>query len=141
MSTKPKRVDYLVSARRHFHDADALQKAGCRPNAGQLYGLSVECGLKAVLVQLGASTEADGSLAAELRLHLPKLVTDVTTLPDGRSASTLTAAVPSLRKMHDWKIEHRYWRARDLPLDSLPGWEAAAREMLVCLDNMTSGAL
>lgn len=140
MTATHQRIDYLTSARRHCKDADTLMSAGGRPNAGQLYGLSVECGLKAVLVQRGAPTDGDGNLAAELRLHLPRLATEITTLLDGRAASTLAAAVPHLTKLHDWKIEHRYWRAKEVPLASLVHWQAAAREMLTHLDDMTQGA-
>jgi hypothetical protein len=128
-------VDYLVCARRHGKDAETLQQAGARPNAGQLYGLSVECALKAVLVQLGAGTLADGTIQDDLKHHVPRLITDLTVLPDGRPADALHAAVPHLARMRDWKVEHRYWRARDIPLDSLAHWQAAAREMLRYLDG------
>lgn len=141
MTATHKRIDYLTSARRHCKDADTLMNTGGRPNAGQLYGLSVECGLKAVLVQRGRPTDADGNLAAELRLHLPRLATEITTLLDGRAAGTLAAAVPHLTKLHDWKIEHRYWRSQEVPLaSSLDHWQAAAREMLIHLDDLTQGA-
>lgn len=130
------RVDYLASARRHAHDAGTLDQRGARPNAGQLYGLSVECALKALLVRLGAATEADGTIAAGLRAHLPRLANDLAFLPDGRPASALHGAVPHLSKMHDWRIEYRYWRAADIPLASLPHWRSAAREMLAHLDEI-----
>ena len=136
MSTTAKRVDYLVSARRHCKDADTLVNSAGKPNAGQLYGLSVECALKALLVNLGVHTGADGTIAEDFRRHIPQLVNDMTTLPDGRPASALHAAVPHLAKLHDWRIEHRYWRAKDLPLASLPNWQAAAREMLNHLEQL-----
>jgi hypothetical protein len=113
-----------------------LLGAAGRPNAGQLYGLSVECGLKALLVKMGVQTGSDGTIAEDFRRHLPQLVNDMTTLPDGRPASALHAAVPHLAKMRDWRIEHRYWRAKDLPLDALPHWQAAAREMLTHLEQL-----
>lgn len=136
MSTTPKRVDYLTSARRHCKDADALISAAGRPNAGQLYGLSVECGLKALLLKMGVGSGADGTIAEDFRRHLPQLINDMTTLPDGRPASALHAAVPNLRRMHDWRIEHRYWRAASIPLDSLSAWQSAAREMLNHLEQL-----
>lgn len=136
MSGIPKRVDYLASARRHCKDADALVQAAGKPNAGQLYGLSVECGLKALLLGMGVQSGPDGTIAEGFRRHLPQLVNDMTTLPDGRPASALHAAVPHLTKLHDWRIEHRYWRAKDLPLGSLPHWQAAAREMLNHLEQL-----
>jgi hypothetical protein len=137
MAATTRRVDYLMSARRHRQDAETLVNAGGKPNAGHLFGLSVECGLKAMLINMGAATTSDGSIVDGLRSHLPQLINDMTALPDGRPASALHAAVPHLSKMHDWRIEHRYWRAKDLPLGSLDNWRAAAKELLAHLDNVT----
>ncbi len=139
-----KRVDYAGCARRHFIDAGKLHRSGGHANAGQLYGFSVECGLKALLIPSGKPADAEGGIAGELREHLPRLaqmITDMTTLPDGRSAAALFAAVPHLRKMHDWKVEHRYWKASALPRRSLPDWAAAAQEMVNHLDVVKQGSL
>lgn len=135
MATSPKRVDYLTSARRHNKDAGTLLSGGARPNAGQLFGLSVECGVKALLVRLGAAVTADGTVQDHKR-HIPSLITEITVLPDGRPIADLHAAAPSLAKITDWAIEHRYWRAKDIPLSSLPTWQAAAKEVLAHLDNI-----
>ena len=40
----------------------------------------------AVLVQLGAGTLADGTIQDDLKHHVPRLITDLTVLPDGRPA-------------------------------------------------------
>jgi HEPN domain-containing protein len=133
MATTPKRVDYLASARRHNTDAGTLLAAGARPNAGHLFGLSVECAVKALLVRLGAETSADGTVQ-RFKHHVPKLITDMTVLPDGRPMGVLHAAAPHLSKLHDWMIDHRYWRAKDIPLSSLNHWQAAAKEVLLHLE-------
>lgn len=137
MATSPKRVDYLKCARRHNHDAGTLLAGGAsaKPNAGQLFGLSVECGVKALLVHLGAAVTADGTVR-DHKLHIPFLITEITVLPDGRPIADLHAAAPSLAKLTDWAIEHRYWRAGAIPLDSLSNWQAAAKEVLAHLDNI-----
>ena len=139
-----KRVDYAGCARRHLDDATRLHQSGGHANAGQLYGFSVECGLKALLIHSGTPADADGSIAGEFREHLPRLaqiITEMTTLPDGRSASTLLAAVPHLGRMHDWKVEHRYWKVAALPRQSLPHWATAAQEMVRHLDIVKQGWL
>ena len=139
-----KRVDYAGCARRHFKDAGKLHQSGGHANAGQLYGFSVECGLKALLIQSGTPAEAEGGIAGEFKEHLPRLtqmIAAMTTLPDGRSASALLAAVPHLGKMHDWKTEHRYWKVAALPRQSLPNWAAAAQEMVNHLDVVKQGSL
>lgn len=143
MSTA-KRVDYEGCARRHFSDAGTLHHAGGHANAGQLYGFSVECGLKALLIQAGSPADADGTIAGGFKEHLPRLaqiITAMTTLPDGRSASVLLAAVPHLGKMHDWHVDHRYWKVAALPRQSLPNWAAAAHEMVSHLDIVKQGSL
>lgn len=136
-------VDYTVSCRRHWQDANTLLKHNARPNAGQLFGLSVECGLKAVLIiRRSVEVAADGSICEDLQTHLPRIAQqalEMTTLADGRAGSGLRAAVPSLGKMHDWRVEHRYWHPSKVPLDSLPDWQAAAHEMQNYLDNVISG--
>jgi hypothetical protein len=142
MSSTPPRVDYLASARRHLQDACLLSNRKRLANAGQLFGFSVECGLKAVLVRTGATVDSDGNLLSGYREHLPKLgqlINNVTTLPDGRSASLLQSRLPSLNNMHDWNIEHRYWRPSAIPItSSLDKWEMAALEVDAFLDEAIS---
>lgn len=144
MSMARRRVDYTVSCRRHWQDANTLLERRARPNAGHLFGLSVECGLKAVLIRRGVAVEPDGSIREDLQTHLPRIsqqALEMAALAEGRTDSGLRAAVPSLGKMHDWQVEHRYWRPNDVPLASLPHWQAAAHEMLIYLDDMISGEL
>ncbi len=143
MSVTP-RVDYLMCARRHIRDAHFLLDRGRRANAGQVFGFSVECGLKALLVRSGAPVDGDGNVlkASGLREHLPKLgqlVNDMTTLPDGRAANIIQSQLPHLIDTHDWHTDHRYWRASALPLaSSLDHWEMAALEMDALLDDVIS---
>lgn len=116
-------------------------------NAGQLFGFSVECGLKALLVRTGAPADPDGNIlkSSGLRAHLPKLgqlVTGMTTLPDGRAASQLQSQLPHLNDMQDWHTDHRYWRSTALPLaSSLSKWEMAALEMDALLDDAVGKGL
>ncbi len=137
------KVDYLTCSRRHIKDAHILQHAGRRANAGQLFGFSVECGLKALLVIGGAQVDTDGNITQRtgFRKHLPDLgqhVTGMMTLPDGRSASLLQSRLPHLNQMNDWHIDHRYWRTSELPLSSVSHWDMAALEMNDLLDDVVS---
>lgn len=43
-------VNYAAAARRHLSDGRILQGQGRHANAGQLFGFSVECGIKALLL-------------------------------------------------------------------------------------------
>lgn len=146
MSTTP-RVDYLACARRHIKDADFLLARGRKANAGQLFGFSVECGLKALLVRSGALVDRGGNIvkATGLREHLPKLgqlVNEMTTLPDGRAANIIQSQLPHLIETQNWHTDHRYWQASAVPLaSSLGHWEMAALEMDALLDDVISKGL
>lgn len=144
----PQRVDYMACARRHIKDAFILLHANRKANAGQLFGFSVECGLKALLVRSGASVDSDGNITriSGLREHLPKLgqlVNSMTTLPDGRAANIIQSQLSQLNDLQDWHVDHRYWRAPALPITmSLPKWEMVALEMDALLDDvLTQGIL
>jgi hypothetical protein len=135
-------VDYLRSARRHIKDAHILLHSGRRANAGQLFGFCVECGLKGVLVRAGASVDHEGSVtyASNFKRHLPDLsqqTAEITALPDGYVAGLILGHLPTLAAMHDWKVDHRYWRESATPLaTSLGNWELCALEMDAFLDHL-----
>lgn len=138
-------VDYVVSARRHIRDAYLLQHHGHRANAGQLFGICVECGLKSLLVRGGAPVNANGDLLPPYKTHLPKLgtlISSLTTLPDGRAASVLQSRLPNLVSMAGWTIDHRYWSDSAIPLSTyLADWELAALEMDALLDEAAGGGV
>ena len=138
-------VDYVAAARRHIRDAHLLQHAGNLPNAGQLFGICVECGLKSLLVLGGAPVDADGNLKKPFRQHFPELgmlINGMTTLPDGRAAGVLQSRLPSLASLANWKIAHRYWRESAIPVAiSLQAWEGAAQEMDRLLDEEAAGGV
>ena len=138
-------VDYVAAARRHIRDAHLLQHAGRLANAGQLFGICVECGLKSLLVRGGARVDADGDLVWPYKEHMPKLetlISGMTTLPDGRTASLLQSRLPNLGSLVNWKLDHRYWRESAIPLAaSLQAWEWSALEMDALLDEAAAGGV
>jgi hypothetical protein len=138
-------VDYVAAARRHIRDAHLLQHAGGLANAGQLFGICVECGLKSLLVRGGAPVDADGNLDWAYRKHMPQLdtlINGMTTLPDGRSAGVLQSRLPNLAALANWRIDHRYWSESAIPLStSLQAWEWAALEMDALLDDAAAGGV
>lgn len=138
-------VDYAAAARRHIRDAHLLQHHGHRANAGQLFGICVECGLKSLLVRGGAQVDADGNIRRPYREHLPALdtlVNGLMTLPDGRAASVLHSRLPNLVSLANWSIDHRYWQEAAIPLGaSLQAWEWAAIEMDALLDEAAGGGV
>lgn len=138
-------VDYVIAARRHIRDAHLLQHHGHRANAGQLFGICVECGLKSLLVRGGAQIDGDGNIKKPYREHMPKLdtlVNGLMTLPDGRAASVLQSRLPNLSALANWSTDHRYWHEPAIPLQtSLQAWEWAAIEMDALLDEVAGGGV
>ncbi len=140
------RVGYKAAARRHFRDADLLLSDGRLANAGQLLGLAAECGLKAIVVACGAPTDAEGSVdkvagatGRGFREHMPALrqaaVAFGSLLPDGRFTTRYFAMMPNLGAFHDWAVDQRYWCDGAWPVASMPGWQAAAGEVLQAVDG------
>lgn len=140
------RVGYAEAARRHFADAGLLLSNSREANAGQLFGLAAECGLKAIVVACGAKTDADGSVdkltgvkGKGFKDHMPQLHQAAITygghLPDGRFSTRYLASMPSLSVFSDWAVEHRYWRNTAWPAASLPKWKTAADEVMLALDQ------
>lgn len=147
MSTAvPVRVNYSESARRHFIDASTLLGGSRQANAGQLFGIAAECGIKAILVACQVPVDADGSINKPTGVrgkgfkehwpHLGQALTNMASaIPDSRTASTYLSLIPNLSHFSDWLIEHRYWRDAALPLTSIARWQTAASEVMAALDK------
>jgi hypothetical protein len=142
----PIQVDYFESARRHFQDAGVLLGGSRQANAGQLFGIAAECGIKAILVASQVPVDEVGSLARlpgvkgkGFKEHWPQLgraLTDLAmAIPDGRTATTYLSLIPNLAHFSDWLVEHRYWRDGALPLTSVARWQTAAIEVMDALDQ------
>lgn len=138
-------VGYAEAARRHFSDASFLDSHNRKPNAGQLFGIAAECGLKAIAIGCGLKTESDGTIKNPVgtrgrgfKDHMPDLHNALIQfghlLPDGRSSSRYLAMMPNLTGLSDWAIEQRYWSEVACPVASLSRWQLAANEVMVAID-------
>ncbi|MDN8035783.1 hypothetical protein [Burkholderia vietnamiensis] len=140
----PSDVDYIDAARRHLADAHLLRDSGRLPNAGQLFGFAVECGLKAALIDTHeASVDANGIIVRPFKKHPPELINLALPLnisPNPRAAAVV-AMLPRLRTMLDWNVDHRYWASHAAPTASLDAWEETAIEIDLMLDLLISGAI
>ena len=145
-ATGPILVSYFESAHRHFHDASVLLGGNRSANAGQLFGIAAECGIKAILVASNVPIDTEGSIdrmpgvrGKGFRDHWPHLgqaLTDLAgAIPDGRTATTYLSLIPNLAHFSNWLIEHRYWRDAALPLAAVGRWQAAAAEVMAALDQ------
>ena len=86
-------ADFHDAHLRHWQDAELLFRHDRWANADQLYGLSAECGLKAVMRLLEMPVGQHGvPTKREHRAHMPQLWAEFTAFVRGRGRST-TAAV------------------------------------------------
>ena len=70
----PHVADFADAHRRHWEDAESLFDCGHWANADHLYGLSAECGLKAVMRALGMQVDDEGApIDKEHRKHIDEL--------------------------------------------------------------------
>ena len=94
--------EYCHAHRRHWKDAELLFK-NCRwANADQLYGLSAECGLKALMPNLGMPVE---------KKHVEKIWSDfarVATSAQGRLNARYAVLLPSATPFSGWSVQNRY---------------------------------
>jgi hypothetical protein len=100
--------DYLDAMERHWLDAeDLFDRTDPRlANADQLYGLSAECGLKALMMKWGMTLNSNNAPAdGSDRKHADEIWDRYESYRQGRSSSL---ALPGTRYFDNWSIHHRY---------------------------------
>ena len=103
-------TNYREAAVRHFVDGDTLGSGLRHPNADQLYGLSAECSLKAVMVGLGMQTTRKGAPKDRAhKVHMPELWMAFQSFAEGRLASRYLEPLAHLNPFDDWRVDQRYW--------------------------------
>lgn len=123
-------VDFHHSSIRHFRDAEFLYNGARIPNAGQLYGISAECGLKALLVSFGLQTDTNGDLLKgdKYTKHIEGICNNVAFFSTDRAFQSYISLMPSLGGFRDWTVNHRYYSDVSIPA-STSQWRKAATEV------------
>ena len=101
--------EYCHAHRRHWKDAELLFEQRRWANADQLYGLSAECGLKALMPDLGMPVEYK---------HLEEIWPDFAqfaTSAQGRVNARYVALLPSRTPFSGWSVQNRYAHSRYFP--------------------------
>jgi hypothetical protein len=102
--------DYRDAAERHWEDADDLMSNNRIANADHLFGLSAECGTKAVMQGLGMALNPDGvPVDKQHRVHINVLWDEFVTFAQNRGGARYAlhiAATPN--PFDDWDVAQRY---------------------------------
>ena len=102
-------ADFHDSHARHWEDAEVLFGRDRWANADQLYGLSAECGLKAVMKVLGMPVDTSGKPEERRhQKHVNELWPEFLTFADGRLDARYLQFVAAHEPFNDWSIHNRY---------------------------------
>jgi len=97
--------DYLDAHNRHWEDAELLFQNGRLANADHLYGLSAECGLKALW--LGITGRA--ILPSRQHIHIDRFWDEFARLSQNtRRSRMLLRRLPPRNPFSDWNVNQRY---------------------------------
>jgi hypothetical protein len=101
--------DYLDAFRRHGEDAERLYKAERWANADHLYGMSAECGVKAVMKALGMTVNRAGRpIDEKYTVHINDLWDAFLTFAQGKGAARYVALLPPSNPFANWRVGQRY---------------------------------
>ena len=102
-------ADFADAHHRHWEDAELLFGNERWANADQLYGFSVECGLKAVMRTLGMSVDTEGTPdEKKYRKHVRELWPIFQDFADGRGGVRYLRLLPGGEPFDDWSHHQRY---------------------------------
>lgn len=105
----PHPADFMDAHLRHWLDAELLFERRRWANADQLYGYSAECGLKAVMRELGMEVDARGVPASpEHKRHVQHLWPVFTSFVTKRRGLRHLRGLPTIEPFADWSHDDRY---------------------------------
>ncbi len=121
-------ADFHDAHLRHWRDAELLFRNDCWANADQLYGLSAECGLKAVMrgLEMMPVTPHGVPTRPEHKVHVTKLWSEFATSVDGHKGAKYLSLLPAGDPFASWSIEDRYAHRRHFDYASVSPLRSAA---------------
>ncbi len=127
--SNPPPADFVNAHGRHWEDAEYLYADSRWANADHLYGVSAECGLKAIMKALKMPVDQSGSpTIREYRTHVDQLWPAFRRFLAGRNGTRYVSFVPRSNPFNNWSITDRYLSASHFSQQQVkPHKSAAAR--------------
>jgi hypothetical protein len=121
-------VDFRDAHDRHWDDAETLFGATRLPNADQLYGISAECGLKAMMIVFGMPVRPDGDPTKQTdRVHVDKVWQRYETYSQSYSGQQYT--LPTGDPFDNWAASQRYFHSADIGAPIVGAHRIAAQQV------------
>jgi hypothetical protein len=100
--------DFLDAHHRHWDDAERLFEASRWANADHLYGMSVECGLKRLMIAFGMPLTTSGDPKRDIdRVHADQAWIRYETYRSGHPGGA-GYSLPTTNPFATWHISQRY---------------------------------
>ncbi|EKF9792512.1 hypothetical protein O1D11_003214 [Vibrio cholerae] len=125
-------ADFHDAHKRHFEDAEFLHSDNRLANADQLYGVSAECGLKALMLKLGMPFDRykDRPTNYDDRTHINKLWDRFEVYRSGHvSGAKLAGILPMTNPFLSWDISNRYAKTTDITQAMVDNHKTAATQV------------
>lgn len=133
-------ADFADAHRRHLEDAEMLFGHARWANADQLYGFSVECGLKAVMCLLRMPVDDEGTpRKSKHRKHVGALWSEFVTFATDRDGAQYLALLPDGEPFADWSEQNRYASRQHFHKAEVAPRRAAAQKIQAMVARATEG--
>ena len=133
-------ADFADAHGRHWEDAELLFDRKRWANADHLYGLSAECGLKAVMRSLGMPVDAGEKPRGKYMQHMPGLWPVFLDFVDRRSDMPAARTIPDGECFRDWSIHDRYAHRQWFRRDNVETHRRGAQEILDMVERTFEGS-
>ncbi len=123
-------ADFLDAMDRHWQDAELLHSSERLANADHLYGLSAECGLKAIMQKLGMEMENNVPRLRDDRKHINSLWDRYESYLSGSSyVSSSLLPWQHHNPFANWHVSDRYASRDHFAGDRLEEHRSGARDV------------
>jgi hypothetical protein len=120
--------DYTAAARRHWADAELLDRKERRQNADHHYGFAAECALKVALQELGCFQEKAH------RQHINVLWNKMQATAFQRSFPGLARLLSRSNRFADWDVDQRYHGDGTITEEAIKIHRDYARRLLIAVN-------